>query len=287
MKNSKHALGLAGLLSVLGYEAPSKKSYVDYNEISAGDKAVIITGAEVKDEERPFIHNSFWVYTAQVYHELLKNGYKPENIFVLYLDGKPVLDDPVMKGKEGELEMEFNGSYNNIATAENVKALLNDLENTIKPEERFTVYFMQHGSASPWGKIGFEHDHSSMRGYDLDTILEGNQSEQIMVVVNSCYSESFTKNIKHKAITISSTKEGEEGAGNREYSFAVFFSEEMNNPKNDADKNGTVSPEEAFQTAKVRNETYLRNLEESLKEDPEGLEEFSWVGFTPTYRENK
>src|SRR3989344_3015296 len=172
----------------------------------------------------------------------IKMRYKLENIFVLYHDVKPVLDDPVMKGKEGELEMEFNGSYNNIATAENVKALLNDLENTIKPEERFTVYFMQHGSASPWGKIGFEHDHSSMRGYDLDTILEGNQSEQIMVVVNSCYSESFTKNIKHKAITISSTKEGEQGAGNREYSFAVFFSEEMNNPKNDADKNGTVSP---------------------------------------------
>ena len=286
MKNSKHALGLAGLLSVLGYEAPSKKSYVDYNEISAGDKAVIITGAEIRDEERPLVHNSYWVYTAQVYHELLKNGYKPENIFVLYLDGKPVLDDPATKDKIAELRMEFNGSYNNIATAENVKALLNDLENTIKPEERFTVYFMQHGSASPWGKIGFEHDHSSMRGYDLDTILEGNQSEQIMVVVNSCYSESFTKNIKHKAITISSTKEGEQGAGNREYSFAVFFSEEMNNPKNDADKNGTVSPEEAFQTAKVRNENYLKKLEESLKEDPERLEEFSSVGFTPTYREN-
>src|SRR3989344_989669 len=286
MKNSKHALGLAGLLSVLGYEAPSKKSYVDYNEISAGDKAVIITGAEIRDEERPLVHNSYWVYTAQVYHELLKNGYKPENIFVLYLDGKPVLDDPATKDKIAELRMEFNGSYNNIATAENVKALLNDLENTIKPEERFTVYFMQHGSASPWGKIGFEHDHSSMRGYDLDTILEGNQSEHIMVVVNSCYSESFTKNIKHKAITISSTKEGEEGAGNREYSFAVFFSEEMNNPKNDADKNGTVSPEEAFQTAKVRNENYLKKLEESLKEDPERLEEFSSVGFTPIYREN-
>ncbi|SRR3989338_3725366 len=281
MTFKKNFLALPLALAVLGYES----TYPGYGTVP-GDKAVIVTGAEIRDEERSLVHNSFWVYTAQVYHELLKNGYKPENIFVLYYDGKPVLDDPVTKDKIAELGMEFNGSYNNIATAENVKTLLNDLESTIRPEERFTVYFMQHGSASPLGKIGFEYDHSSMRGYDLDTILDGNRSEEILVVVNSCYSESFTKNIKHKAIAVSSTKEGEEGVGNKEYSFAVFFSEEMNNPENDTDKNGIVSPEEAFKTAKVRNEEYLKNLEQLLKtEDPERLEDLAYVGFTPTYRE--
>lgn len=285
MKNSKLSLTLPLALAMLSYESPSKKSYVDYNEISAGDKAVIVTGAEVKSEKQ-FINNSYWVYTVQVYNELLKNGYKPENIFVLYYDGKPLLDDPETKDKSTEIEPEFNGSYNTIATAQNVKTLLNDLEVIIKPEERFTIYFMQHGYATPLGKIGFDYDNSYLQGPDLDGILEGNRSEHIMIVVDSCYSESFTKNIKHKAITVSSTKEGEEGVGNREYFFAVFFAEEMNYLENDANKNGVVSPEEAFQTAKARNEYYLKGLEELLKkEDPKGLDEFAYVGFTPTYRE--
>ena len=54
MTFKKNFLALPLALAVLGYES----TYPGYGTVP-GDKAVIVTGAEIRDEERSLVHNSF------------------------------------------------------------------------------------------------------------------------------------------------------------------------------------------------------------------------------------
>lgn len=241
--------------------------------IEKGEKyAVLCTGASIRDKSEglidPIDKNCFWISAVNVYNELLEGGYKPENIYVLYQDGKPPFDDEEYLDKIKEIKKEFDGSYSNIATRSRLEELLNGIETKIKPEDKFVLYLNMHGSSL--GEIHFEHDGSYMNGDRLEEVLKGNQSKKILILADTCHAESFTEDIDYPSILISASKKDFYGWGDRKFSCGSYFFEEMNNKKNDTDKDGKVSAHEAFVTTKERCIKYREEIDEFLRNDYEG-----------------
>ncbi len=285
------------LFSILSLGCPSNSRKKEGSLLPAkksGEKyAVVCTGASIRDRAEglhdPIDKNCFWVSTFRVYNELLKRGYKPENVYVLYKDGKPPFDDKEHRKKIKKIKREFNGSYPNIATSSRLGVLLNGLEGKIKPEDEFTLYLNMHGCS--WGRVYFEHDDSSLSGSQLNDILEGNQSRNILIFGGSCYAEAFTNNIDHKSILIAGAKRDRIGWLDRNFSCGSWFFAEMNNRDNDFNKDGQVSPYEAFIRTRKRCMTYRKKIDWFLRneyKDPSPLSEWDLkkMDFIPVYRES-
>ena len=290
------------LFSILSFGCQSNDRKIDPSP--SGEKyAVVCTGASMRNKQEgladPIDKNCFWASTFRVYNELLKSGHKPENVYVLYKDGKPPFDDKEFLDKVKEIKKEFNGSYSNIATKSRLEELLNSLEVKIKPEDNFTLYLSMHGSS--WGTLHFEHDKSLFNGCDklydgrcgLGGILEGNKSENILISVDACHAEAFTEMINHKSILIAASKRDRVGWGDRNFSCGSWFFTEMNNMDNDFNKDGNVSPYEAFTTTKERCIKYRKEIDEFLRTEykpPEGMSAFFYMhlehtDLIPVYRE--
>jgi hypothetical protein len=293
--------GFASILLSLGLtmagcqvlSSPSGIEQYKAPKISEKKYAVISTGASLRNEEEglvdPIDKNCFWVSTVKVYNELLKNGYKPENIFVLYKDGQPPFDDPYLLKEINEIKKEFTDSSINIATKNNLVNLLDSLEPIINPEDKFTLYIDQHGSSL--GSAHFEYDNSYIFGHELGEVLKGNKSKEVLIVTGTCYAEMFSILINHPAVIISGSKCDKYGWGDKNFSWGQVFFEEMNNPKNDTNHDKEVSPYEAFLPAKKRSKQYRKTIDEFLKKDYEGTgcseEELNKIDLIPTYIERK
>lgn len=270
---------------------PENVSISEPTTFSGEKYAVISTGASVRNKEEglvdPIDKNAFWVSTVEVYNELLKNGYKPENIYVLYKDGRPPFDDLELLLESAKIRKEFDGSYNNIATAENFMALLDSLEDRVNPEDRFTIYINQHGSSL--GTAHFEYDGSFTYGRDLGRILEGNESENILIVLGTCHAEAFANLVNHEAVIISCSKRDMLGWADKNFSFGSVLFEEMNDVKNDTNADGEVSPYEAFGPAKRRSINYRESIDRFLRDKYEGTglpeQDLERMDLVPVYTE--
>jgi len=302
-------LASAILVSILSSGCPSNNRSKEDTPLPtkrSGEKyAVVCTGTSIRDASEglrdPIDKNSSWISTVRVYNELLKAEYKPKNIHVLYKDGKPPFDDQEFLDQIKEIKKEFNGSYSNIATKSRLEELLNSLEVKIKPEDDFTLYLHMHGS--PWGTLHFDYDRSLFNGcyklYDgccgLGGILEGNKSENVLIFVDSCFAEAFTKIIDYKSILISSSKINCVGWGDRNFSCGSYFFAEMNNRDNDFNKDGKVSPDEAFTTTRTRCIKYRKEIDGFLRTEykpPKQASDFFYkflehMDLIPVYRESK
>lgn len=284
----KKAVFSSALVSALSFAGCSGQKHLMKQKY-----AVLCTGSDTRNAEEglidPIDKNCFWISGVNTYNELLKNGYKPKNIFVLYYDGKPPLDDEEYLDKIQEIKKEFDGSYRNIATESTLKNLLDSVENFIGPKDKFTLYLNMHGS--PFGTIHFDHDHSYITGKGLTQILEGNNSREILIVTDVCHAEAFTEDISYPSTIISSSKRNFLSWGDRNFSCGSWFFEEMNNKKNDADNDGKVSPLEAFDKTKERCAKYREDMDYFLRCDYEGngLSEHTLkhMDLVPVYRKVK
>lgn len=254
--------------------------------------AVISTGASLRNKEEglidPIDKNAFWHSTVKVYNELLRNGYLPRNIRVLYQDADPPFNDQELLNEIKKIKLQFHtGKYLNLATAQNLRKVLNDLEKEIQPEDSFTLYLNQHGS--PLGYVLFEYDESHLFGSDLTEILQGNKSKNILIVADVCHAEQFTDDLNYPATIISSSKEDQLGWGDRNYSFGRIFFAEMNNHSNDLDRNEEISPYEAFQSAKQKSLHYRQKMDNFLRNKYEGKgipeAELEIITLLPVYKE--
>lgn len=254
--------------------------------------AVINTGASIRSAEEglidPIDKNAFWVSTVDAYNELRKNGYLPENMWVLYKDAKPPFDEPELLGRIDGIKKEFDGSYDNISTKDNLAKLLDSLEDKINPEDQFTLYINQHGSAL--GTAHFEYDNSYFTGQDLSKILEGNKSRHILIVMGTCHAEAFADDIStNNAVIVSGARENKLGWIDKNFSWAKMFFEEMNKAGNDFNKDGVVSAYEAFVPAKKRAIQYrwVQNSFFRFKYEGTGLSipSLMMMDLVPTYIE--
>lgn len=282
------------LLSTLSFNCSGIEKKKDSPIQILGEKyAVLCTGTDVRNASEglidPIDKNCFWISAVNVYNELIKSGHKPENIYVLYLDGKPPFDDEEYKDKIKEIKNEFDGSYSNIATKARLEELLNSLEDRIKPEDTFTLYLNMHGSE--WGTIHFDYNDSYIDGDDLETTLQGNKSENIFILADTCHSEAFTDDIDYNSTIVSSSKKDFISWGDRNFSCGSYFFEELNNYKNDTNKDGKVSYLEAFIPTKERCLKYRKDMDDFLRNKYEGKgldnEDLERMDLEPVYREAK
>ncbi|MFC1686897.1 C13 family peptidase [Nanoarchaeota archaeon] len=260
------------ILTVTGCQGISNLPLEVETKESGKKYAVLCTGASTRNKEEGLSDiidkNTFWIATVNAYNELIKNGHKPENIFVLYKDGKPPFDDPDLLNKISKIKKEFDGSYTNISTKKNLINLLNSLESTIMPEDNFTLYINQHGSAS--GAAYFEFDDSYIFGKELGRVLKGNKSKNILIILGTCHAESFALQVNYPSISVACSKKDKYGWLDRTFSFGQFFLEEMNTLNNDKNKDGKVSPYEAFLPAKERAVQYRKDINDFLRTAYEG-----------------
>ena len=263
--------------------APDPQSNTQPNE---GVKyAILSNGVSEVGFIDPIDVNSTLIATTNVYNELLENGYSKENIFVLYNGGKPNFDKIATTHNVGPIKTEFDGSYDNTATASNLTDILESLEDKVKEEDKVTINIMSHGS--PSGIIYFDYDLSNLSGTDLTQIIEGNKSEEILLVVGTCHSESFGYLVEFPSTIVASAYGSKLSWGDKNYSFNTVFWEEMNNKANDMDRNGEITPHEAFSPTKERAISYGKEIEDFLKNDYEGIgarqEDLDMLSFVPVY----
>jgi Peptidase C13 family len=215
--------------------------------------ALLYTGSSVREGEKvlkdPNDKNTFWLAAARVYEQLLKRGYKPENIYFLYKDGKPDWSDAALGGIKEKLRKEFKSGYSNLATLENLRKVEKLIEKKCDANDTFLLYLTMHGKD---GVLRSEHDRESMVGKDLTKLLKGNPTKKNLVFVHACYAENFIRNAEVAGIVIGASRTDTVAWGDRDFSFGVLYFKALNDKKSDADGDGSVSYREAFDAASKR-----------------------------------
>jgi hypothetical protein len=215
--------------------------------------ALLYTGCSVRTGEKvlkdPNDKNTFWIATVKVYNQLLKNGFKAENVFVLYKDAKPDWDDPAVAKTKDKIAAEFKADYSNLATVENLRKVEKRIQGKLDANDVFVLYLTMHGKN---GLLRSEHDKKAFTGADVTRLLRDNPSKRNLVFVHACFAGDFMGNVEAEGAMIGASRVGEVAWGDRDFSFGELFFTALNDAKSDADGDGKVDYREAFDAASRR-----------------------------------
>jgi hypothetical protein len=164
------------------------------------DFVLIYIGSSMRTSDNklvdPVDKNAFFIEGAMVYHEFIKRGVSPQNIYFLYKDGRPDLDEPLVDSVKDSLEEEFlDDHYDHEATIVNLLKIERQIQRKLTAGSNFFLIVDGHGVVDRFGfKIRSEHDKSYLRSSDISDMLRGNRGRNHLFI-GSCYSGQFFKDV--------------------------------------------------------------------------------------------
>jgi len=217
-----------------------------------GGKTFVIfySASSVREKDGNLFHpidkNAGWVNTAKAYSHLIDNGIPKENIFLLYKDADPDMDDPIIQNIKQQLQEEMNLPYSHLATEDNLKAIFKGLKKIIDENDSIWLFINTHGG--PRGYLLNELEDTALTPYEIRSLILDSPSKNNLVLVDSCYSGAVIAKINAPGTYISSVKYNV-GWIDRELSFTETYVKNLFKNDNDKNNDGKISFEEAFQAA--------------------------------------
>jgi hypothetical protein len=215
--------------------------------------ALLFVGCSVRKGEKVLKDandkNTFWISTVKVYNHLLKLGFKPENIYVLYKDAKPDWEDPAVKDVKAAIAKEFRAGYSNLATKANLIAVEKVIERKLDANDLFLLYLTVHGKN---GVLRNEQDKKFITGGEVTRMLADNPTGNNLIFVHSCYAGNFMRNVDASGTVIGASRVNEVAWGDRDFTFAELFFAALGAAASDGDGDGKVSHHEAYEVASAR-----------------------------------
>lgn len=249
MKKTLARIGTTiALTGILCSCAPFKAMYERYRLANPKTHAIIYSNQgddESNDAEliHPIDKNITIIAESRIYKKLINNGVDKDNIFVLYDDRVPDWDDPAI---EKELKIEFNGSYSNIATPDNLKRIEARLDDKLYANDTLIIVMMMRGE--PQGYLTNNFGGNIIRSSDISDMLDDNKTDNNLIIVEANDANSFIDKLEIKGDFIGSSYDNAMWA-DREDAFSVKCMTERYNPDNDLDNDGIVSADEAYDAA--------------------------------------
>ncbi|MBW2991666.1 hypothetical protein KY345_00430 [Candidatus Woesearchaeota archaeon] len=214
--------------------------------------AILYAGYDWRTKDRNVVHpidkNATWLSMVRSYNHLLRYGVWPENIHLLYCDGKPDFSDPAIKNIKGEIERRFFHS----ADKTRLKTIEKEIGQEMDANDVLIIYIQAHGdsTAGPLycGPLCSEDYEKYLTSKEFSNMLNDNKSDNNLVVVGSCHTNNFIESITANGTFIGLSRYVA-GWVDRELCFEELFFRNLNESENDANKDGHVDYDEAFNKA--------------------------------------
>lgn len=218
------------------------------------------------------IKNAFLLNIASIYDSQKNEGYSPENIHILYADGKIDTSEQYNRPQIEELTQEKYLLGQIIpATKYNIEKTIDSLANKIDSNDEFTLTIMGHGEKD------FLETYIKIPNYkntifqpekittsDLEKYSEKIKAEQETYIIDACYSGEFAQGLakENQQVFTSSTKNSP-SIISRIDSFSRYLIYAKTDPEADLNNDGIINWEEAFQKAEQERKIILKKHEKS------------------------
>ncbi|MBU1201424.1 MAG: C13 family peptidase [Nanoarchaeota archaeon] len=202
--------------------------------------------------------NTYLISTANIYESLKKQGYKDENITIVYFDGKAdyneTKDSTLIKKFEEEKGEEIKAEKSG---KKNLKSKLDLLSKKASLEDEVLIYITGHGYKNyVSNEFHFElpTTNENLPGYyekisptELTSLIDQIPAKNKTVVLDFCYSGKFGSELYKQGInTFTATDSTTVSMNSRDSQFGRGLINAKINKEADTDKNGAITWEEAF-----------------------------------------
>ncbi|MBI4146843.1 caspase family protein [Candidatus Woesearchaeota archaeon] len=168
--------------------------YIGGIDNPADKHAVIVIGYDTDDRIFRFNDASdmFYADAAKVYDDLLRMGFKAENIKVLTPDG-----DFHPRGNYANLARAFSDtSYNHSGSEENLKQTLEQMAQKADHNDTFTLYVAAHGlNENGTSFVGLRNGTDTMTDQELREYTKNINAGTELYVVGACHSGGFAEQL--------------------------------------------------------------------------------------------
>lgn len=238
------------------------------NEAAQRTYAIILSGGVNKNSN----YERYWNDCSFIYQTLVNKYCIPKgNIYPIMSDGNnPAADMRSISGgyKSQPLDLDNDGvdEIKLAATKANVKNTLGTLANKLNKDDHLFIFVIDHGGTDDYNTNSYIclWNYESLYDYELATMLEPFTSKfvNVNVVLGQCFSGGFNDNLKKVGCVVASASTGSESSWAcsdipydefvYQWTCAVNEATHRNvSVKSDADNNGRVTMEEAFDYAKT------------------------------------
>lgn len=238
------------------------------NDAAQRTYAIILSGGVNKNSN----YERYWNDCSFIYQTLVnKYGVPKGNIYPIMSDGNnPQADMRCISGgyKSQPLDLDNDGidEIKLAATKANIKNTLSALNNKLSKDDHLFIFVIDHGGTNDYDTNSYIclWNYENLYDYELATMLEPFTSKfvNVNIVLGQCFSGGFNDNLKKVGCVVASASTGSESSwacsdipyDEFVYQWTCAVNEATHKNvavKSDADNNGRVTMEEAFNYAKT------------------------------------
>ncbi|RME55109.1 hypothetical protein D6777_01630 [Candidatus Woesearchaeota archaeon] len=256
-----------------------KERYLDQNPVTK--YAVVVVGSNRGEKglslSDPYDRNGFFLQSTYVYKYLEEMGFRHENIYYLYADGKPDFSEPLNHSViERIRENEFNEPVQKkMATIRNLENILQNLSRKVDSNDVLMVSIATHGNPyeiEMYGKIFAD----SLTPSRLSRMMQKIKPGKGVLYIDACHSGAFIKKLNlDDYVVISSTGEYTYGWSDRDFAGSSMFFRSAFDPQSDMNIDGKITIREAFQRSSEQAKHHWNRIMKYL------LTRYNWEGANP------
>lgn len=232
--------------------------------------AVIVVGSyrgEKGDElHDPIDKNMFWLNATYTYKHLQEMGFRHENIYFLYADGKPDFDEPLNREVIEKIKKnEFNEpAGKKKATIKNLEDIIGHLSRKVDGNDIFVTAIATHGSPSSLEMHGGLFG-DSLGPSKLNRLMKRINPGFGLLHIDACYSGAYIKKLNlDNYVVVSGTGESTNGWGDRDFSSSKFFFDNLQDPESDVNVDGKITVDEAFERTRIESLSHMGRIRDYL-----------------------
>ena len=224
------------------------------------------TNAKLHPDLDTIDRNASFVQVARLYGALRRCGFEDGNIRILYDTGR-VQPDWSERQCHAELarirRYHFAGKYPNAATLANITAMMDWFRRKVDENDIFVFYLMTHGHQSGTVMLAGRRKCTSAQ---IQKVLSGLKTKHAIFCFETCFSGAILQRTDFpNAACVSAAPHNTPGWVDRKFANCVNFILAKANPKNDKNKDGLVSVEEAMEVVRKKAAEYEPKWREYLR----------------------
>jgi hypothetical protein len=193
----------------------------------------------------PMTRERFLIEQVRIYNQLLEQGFKKENIYVLIPDGlnpkNPTSHYPEGFDKLREAYRDYR--YSHDATEANLARILRDMGKKVDSNDTFVLYLSTHGnlhkdydfsrsgsySAKENSYAALDNGKDKLHDWELRNYAKGINGAREVYMINACHSGHFAKTMGvGRDIAFSASMMHQPGVlDDKGYSYATFLLDEL------------------------------------------------------------
>ena len=254
-------------LEVINLEQKTTKTELQKEQTTNLERkfAILYAGSDEKNPKDAVDKNGTWNSTVRIYDSLLRAGYLPEYIYVLYYDGNPDWGSPEIQSIINQIKPEFdytqNGGVYSVASIENFFNVEKKVGQEMDANDSLLIIFSSHIVLGIEELLSQIDRDARRRGLtDIDTIsakeislmLNDNPSKNNVVILGCCYSQIIINKLNINGVIIGVSDTNHLSWVDKDYSSESFIVEGLNNPAYDVDGDGSVTLVEAANSVDLR-----------------------------------